>query len=99
MKILTCLIIIGCLSAGIASADQFRVREKKGNETFDLPYARVRIWNGNTPTFDGWTDKYGRITINLPNGSYTAEVCRAGKTNHVNLAIDGQNTLKTVHVQ
>lgn len=99
MKTLAYFIIICGLSAGIAPADQFRVREKKGNETFDLPYARVRIWNGNAPTFEGWTDKYGRITINLPNGPYTAEVCRASTTNHVNLAIDGQNTLKTVHVQ
>ena len=97
MKTLAYLIAICSLSAGIASADQFRVREKKGNETFDMPYAKVRI--SSAPGFEGWTDKYGRITVSLPNGSYTAEVCRAGTTNHVNLAIDGQNTLKTVHVQ
>lgn len=97
MKMLACLIAIGSLSAGVAPADQFRVREKKGNETFDLPYAKVRI--SAAPGFEGWTDKYGRITVKLPNGSYAAEVCRAGTTNHVILAVDGQDALKTVHVQ
>ena len=99
MKTLVYLVAICGLSTGVAPADQLRVREKKGNETFDMSYAKVRILKQGTLSFEGWTDKYGRITVNLPNGTYTAEVCRGGTTNRTNVAIDGQGALKTLHVK
>jgi hypothetical protein len=37
--------------------------------------------------------------IKLPNGSYTAEITRGGSAKSVAIAINGQDKLKTVHVQ
>lgn len=99
MKTLIFLWIALSLAADAALADQFQIREKKGREAFDLPYAKVRVVKGTEPKFEGRTDKYGRITVTLSKGSYIAQVTSGNKTKSVPITIDDQNTLKTVYLQ
>lgn len=99
MKSLICLLAMIGLAADTALADQFRIREKKDREGYDLPYAKVRVLKGKEPIFEGRTDKYGRITVKLSKGSYIAEVTNGSTTKSVAITIDDQDALKTVYLQ
>ena len=99
MKILICLLFMVGLATDTPLADQFRIREKKDREAYDLPYAKVRVLKGKEPKFEGRTDKYGRITVKLSKGSYIAEVNNGNATRSVAITIDDEDTLKTVYLQ
>jgi len=99
MKSLICLLFMVGLAADTALADQFRIREKKDREAYDLPYAKVRVLKGKEPKFEGRTDKYGRITVKLSKGSYLAEVTHGNTTKSVAITIDDRDTLTTVYLQ
>jgi hypothetical protein len=64
-------IIILLFSAACASADQFQIVARADGNSFNVSYATVSITN---PRFQGVTDGFGRLTIDLPPGQYTAHV-------------------------
>jgi len=99
MKSLICLLFMVGLAADTALADQFRIREKKDRDAYDMPFAKVRVLKGKEPKFEGRTDKYGRITVKLPRGSYIAEVTVGNTTKSVAITIDDQDTLKTIYLE
>jgi hypothetical protein len=78
-----------------ARADQFRIRETRTGNTYDVAYAAVRIVHG-TSALETRTDKLGRLTVSLPPGQYEAEVIRGESKARVRLVIDGQPNLKVV---
>jgi hypothetical protein len=87
---------------GIASpawADQFQIKEAKGTAKADVAYATVRVMNGDAVRFEGRTDKYGRITVDLPNGKYKAVVIVGGTKAKVDLVVEGNKKLKEVVVK
>jgi hypothetical protein len=86
------VILIGVVSS--AWADQFQIREAKGTAKADVGYATVRVMNGATVRFEGRTDKYGRITLSLPNGKYQAAVIAGSRNASVDLVVDGDKKLK-----
>jgi len=80
-------------------ADQFRLKETKGGDTADVSYATVKIKGSGSTVFEGRTDKYGRITIDLPKGNYQAEVTVGAKRTGAELKIDGDKALKKISVK
>jgi hypothetical protein len=81
-----------CLS--LARADDFQIKERTGADVFNLPYLTVKIPNA---PFAGITDAYGRLSVNLRPGSYTAEVYSGQQLiGRVTLTIDDNRSLKTV---
>lgn len=47
----------------------------------------------------GYTDGYGRIQINLPNGTYTATLRIPNRPDRtINLSFNGSNSLKVIYV-
>ena len=98
MKTIFCggLILFATLIA--VRADQFHLSRAKGGGNVDVSYATVKITQGDKTTFEGRTDKYGHITIGLPNGNYQAVVIQGPQKSKASLTIDGQKKLKEVVV-
>ena len=101
MKRIIWLIFFSWFALNVVDADQFRIRGTRNGNTFDFSYATVRIAGASSSTsaFDGKTDRYGRITINLPSGRYEAEVIRGNMRVKVDLVLDGQRNLKAIIVK
>ena len=91
------LFLLGTVMA--IPADQFHLTRTNASGTADMAYATVRLVNGATTTFEGKTDKFGRITVNMPNGEYDAAVIQGATKAKARLTIDGQKTLKEVEVK
>ena len=91
------LVLFGTLNA--VQADQFHLARTKDGATADVAFATVKIVNGNQTRFEGKTEKYGRITVDVPNGQYDAVVIQGTVKTQVRLTIDGQKPLKHVEVK
>jgi hypothetical protein len=80
-------------------ADQYQLKERRANESYDLSFAAVTVNQNNAVVFNGRTDKLGRIAISLPNGTYTADIQDFhGVRRSVNITVDGTPTIKVVDV-
>lgn len=73
-------------------ADQFQFKDKTYGSY--VAYSHVSISN----KYNGQTDKFGRITIDLPNGIYKCEIIFNRKEIILNLTIDGSNKLKLMYI-
>ncbi len=85
------------LLAGAASADRLEIlyRDADG-DTFRVAYASVTVRDsGGKIVFEGSTDKYGRIELDIRNGRYDATVVYRQKDWSLSLSIDGSNAVKT----
>jgi hypothetical protein len=90
------VILLLVLSPLCAAADQFQIVEKKAGNLYNVSYATVRISN---PRFEGSTDGFGRLTIDLPVGLYTAQVNSPERNGHVTIRIDHTQNLKVVNLE
>jgi len=80
----------------VAYADKFQIKYRSGDDWFYVAYSSVRIVEVDSTIFEGFTDKYGRITINLPHREYNGEVFYRREWRRVRLNIDGSNRLKVI---
>jgi hypothetical protein len=80
------------LIANVSYADQFQVVDNKSG--FYVAYSPCNL-NGK---LIGYTDKYGRITINLKNGTYSFEITFRNKLTNINLTINGSSNLKIIKI-
>jgi len=77
--------------------DPFQLVQRSGAETFYVGYSPVTVLDSNGHTvFQGSTDKYGRIRIDLPKGSYRADVMYRDQRWTLTLKVDGSQQLKTL---
>ena len=91
------LVLLGAVN--LVQADQFHFTRTTSAGTADMAYAAVKIVAGKKTLFEGKTDKYGRITIGLPNGEYEAAIARGDDKNKAKLIIDGKKELKEVNIK
>lgn len=85
---------------GLANADQFQFQYRRGNETYYPSYSNVRVYDANkNEVFSGYLDKFGRVSINLPNGVYECSVYYRGKWRNTQLHVSGGNRLRTIELQ
>jgi len=94
--ILTTFLLI--IIVNIAYADQFQIKYRSESDVFYVAYSAVRIINENEVIFEGFTDKYGRITINLPHEEYDGEVFYREQWRSISLNIDGSEYLKVIYL-
>lgn len=94
--ILTIFLLI--IIVNIAYADQFQIKYRSESDKFYVAYSSVRIIHENEMIFEGYTDKYGRITINLPHREYDGEVFYREQWRSISLNIDGSEYLKVIYV-
>jgi len=100
MKRIVLLVLCLVTFVGIAHADQFQFLYWNGQKTYYVSYSNVRVYNANNEwIFNGYTDQYGGITINLSNGNYNCYVYYREKWWYVRLGIDGRRELKTIYLR
>ena len=80
--------------------DPLQIVLKHGPEVFYVAYSSVRIVDAHgNALFEGVTDKYGRVRIDLPSGVYRAEVSYRDKIWAFEITLDGAQQLRTVDLQ
>jgi hypothetical protein len=80
------------LFVGVAYADNFQIIDR--NSGFYIAYSPVYC----DGTLQGYTDKYGRIIINLPTGSHRCEVIYRNQRRSLTLNVDGSRDPKIIYL-
>lgn len=81
----------------LAARDPVQLVYRTGGQIFYAAYAPVRVVRSDgTTLLEGRTDRYGRIRISLPRGSYGVVARYRDRDWRVTLRIDGSTTLKRV---
>jgi hypothetical protein len=84
------LALAGCLASTVsAHADQFQLRDRASR----TPIGFTKLGVGGQ-TF--YTDKLGRVSIDLPHGGYTVQVTYKGRPQTPSITIDGAQVLKPI---
>jgi hypothetical protein len=99
MKKLALVVVFAAVLPAPAFADQFQVFIGPMNESVYAAVSSIRVLDARgREVYKGYTDRYGRITVQLANGEYTAELKYRDKTRKTKLTIDGGKALKRVHL-
>lgn len=92
------IVLLLMFIVNVAYADKFQIKYRSGDDWFYVAYSSVRIDDGERTIFEGFTDKYGRITINLPHREYNGEVFYRREWRRIRLNIDGSERLKVIYL-
>lgn len=98
--VISLLVLSFLLVPCVVSADQFQFLYRCNGSCY-VSYAEVQLFNVyNQLIFKGHTDKYGRITVNLGNGSYRGYIWFAARQKWVKitLTINGQKKIKVIYI-
>jgi len=83
-----------------AFADNFRLLYQEGNNRYSVAYSLFTIFDGSgKQVAQGYSDKYGRIMVNLGRGNYTCEVVYRNTTYRKTITIDGSTDIREVQLQ
>lgn len=88
------IMIIPFVWVNIVYADKFQITDSSSG--FDVSHSRVSIADVK---FEDFTDKFGRITIDIPKGKYKAIVNYRDKERVIKLDIDGSQSLKIIDLK
>ncbi len=78
--------------ANVTYADQFQLVDKRSG--FYIAYSPCYL----NDKLMGYTDQYGRITINLNNGTYLLRITNRNKNTNIKLTIDRSSKLKIIKI-
>lgn len=80
-----------------AWADNFQITYAQGKARYSAGYTSVKVFNTqNRLVFNGATDRYGRIIITLPIGSYRVEVSLKSGTVRRNVVINNSRVFRNI---
>jgi hypothetical protein len=82
------ILLVYSVLVNAACADQFQIKDRTTG--LYISFSRITC----DSEFNGYTDKYGRVNVNLPDGNYS---CRLQCNNHsasVMLHVTGTSSLK-----
>ena len=82
-----------------ANGDVLQVKIQFGSGLSDVAYGTVTVSKSNEQKFSGRTDKFGRVTVKLPNGAYDLQVLDDKKQYKATVTLDGAKEVKTVVVK
>ena len=85
------IVVCAAWLVSVAYADQFLVRDR-GSQS---PLGFIRIDVSNRSFF---TDSQGRVSIDLPRGSYVLQITYQRRKRNVPVQIDGARFLKVIEV-
>lgn len=98
MRKIILLALLLVLIVNFVHADYFQIVFKSNGDRINVAYAEVKVIDGNDVVFEGYTDKYGRIVINLPNKEYEGQVFFRKQWREIRLKIDGSENLKVIYI-
>lgn len=87
LKIIILMIIFFILLNSNIYCDFFRIIDNQSN--IELSNSAVYL----DSDFIGYTDRYGRIEINIPNGDYEITISYMGIIKTANITVDGNNNI------
>lgn len=93
MRKIIFIVFLSLLLVSVAYADQFQMLVDKKTGAY-VAYAPVYVGK----SLIGHTDKYGRITINLPRGEHRCKVEYRGERKSVEINITDSIELKVVYL-
>jgi len=98
-KIILVILFIFIVCVVFCSADYFQIiyRSPEGY-TYYVEYSSVQVLFGDDVVFEGYTDGYGRITIDINDGIYSAIIYYKEARKIDNLEINGGPDLKTIEI-
>lgn len=97
-KVFACFFILTAFQ--IAYSNKFQIVYTKDTYEYKVAYSSVEIYNNNKGIIlKGYTDKYGRISIKLPVGSYQGIVYYNSQKWKVTFLIDQNEKLKTLNLK
>ncbi len=98
MRKIILLSLLLVLIVNFVHADYFQIVFRSNDVRVNVAYAEIKVFDGDKVVFEGYTDKYGRIVINLPQGEYEGQVFFRKKWRKITLTIDGSENLKVVYI-
>jgi len=82
-----------------AHADKFQFYYLSDGDSLYVSYSVVKVFDGTKEVFKGYTDKYGRITIQLDNGTYEVIAEYRKMQLKSSLVIRGSRTVKKLFLK
>ena len=80
--------------------DAFEIVRVSPMGSYKVAYSVVRVLGANKDTLaEARTDQYGRVRIELPPGTYSAEAVDGKTTYRFNLTLTGEKTLKRIELK
>jgi hypothetical protein len=90
-KVIVSLIFFLLLISQI-HADRFQLIFRDGVSSYKISYSSIKIYDGNNILFEGVTDKYGRIEININRGgTFNCIVSYRGKEYQRQVTVTNSN--------
>jgi hypothetical protein len=81
-------------------ADNFQLIYREGNSRYSVSYSFFRILDGSGKELThGYSDKYGRIIVNLGRGDYTCEVAYRNRSYRKTITITGDAGIREIQLQ
>lgn len=91
MRFILCLLVIST-AAAYAYADKLQFIDGTGDKK--MSFSKIYI----NDKYMGRTDKYGRITVELPNGDYACKIISRTREMSAVIVIDGNDQLKKINI-
>jgi hypothetical protein len=76
---------------------QFIYRTPEG-DSYYIEYSNIQVLSRDVVVFEGYTDGYGRIKIDIDHGIYSAIIFYKDARRIDNLEINGSSDLKTIEI-
>ena len=94
------LFLIATTTLTLLLGDAFELVRVSQMGSYKIAYSLVRVLGANKDTLaEARTDKYGRVRIELPPGTYSAEAVDGKNIYRFNLTLTGEKTLKRIELK
>ncbi len=98
MKILVLAMLLAL--PGRVKADSFKLTLNDGKNKREALYSSVTLLDkSNKVLLRKYTDKYGRVSLEVSHGTYVCEVTCENKIYRVQIVINGDSNLKEIFLQ
>jgi hypothetical protein len=92
MKKITVSLIFFLLFVSKVHADRFQLIFRSGETSYNISYSSIKICDGHNILFEGVTDKYGRIEVNINRGgTFNCIVSYRGKEYQRQVSLTNSN--------
>lgn len=99
MKRIICAAILLMLMTDLF-ADNFQLIYRDGSNQYTVSYSFFRILDGSGKELThGYSDKYGRIMVNLGRGDYVCEIVFRNKNYRKSITITGDTDIRQIQLQ
>ncbi len=97
---MTNAILIAATALSMRVGDSFELVRVSGMGSYRAAYSVVRVLGPNRATLvEVRADRYGRVKLELPRGTYDAEATEGKRTFRFKITIAGSNTVQRIELR